>query len=176
MSTNIEEVIMTSVFNNMATIQKVNQPVSAPVKNLTVQDALPASNMNATSDSVEISSQPKKKKGLFKTINSGIANISKSFATFGEYAKGTIKGIYKGASAGALVYTGGQIINKFKTAKFNKAVKNQTLPENAKLKLCHNKLLAGIAVAGMFMYNLWQSSLNVNMKNSEIDHKWTGHQ
>lgn len=176
MSINIEEVVMTSVFNNMAPITKVNQQVSAPVKNLTVQDALPASNMNAGSDTVAISSQPQKKKGLFKTINSGIANISKSFATFGEYAKGTIKGLYKGALAGSLVYTVGQVINKSKITKFNKAAVNEALPQNAKLKLCHNKILAGVAVAGTFMYNLWQSSLNVNMKNSQIDHKWTGHQ
>lgn len=161
---------MSNIFGDMQ-IPYTAAPVVAPAaetQKIAVKDALPASNVKIEqpADSVEISTKPAKK-GPIKSLKTGIANFKKFFATTGEYIKGTAKGITKGVVAGSVVFTSGSIINHFKGKSAEKA--------GQAFKKLPNKALAivagGLALAG----SLWTASLNATEKNSEIEHRWTGH-
>ena len=93
-------------------------------------------------------------------MSNGIANIKKSFVSFGEHTKGVFTGVGKGAVVGSLIYTGGQIVNHFKKGP----------------KKVHNILLASLGAAVTLGVNVWKGHLNANEKMSDIDHRWTGHQ
>jgi len=145
--------------------QNVQQPAASAAQSvtqpITVKDSIPAANVKTSqqADTVEFSTKENKtKQGPIKSIKNGIANIKKFFATTGSYVKGTFNGIKNGAVAGSLIYTGGSILKKFK-------------PES---KVPHKALAivaAGVALAG----SLWNASLDATEKNSNIDHRWTGH-
>lgn len=162
---------MSDIFSNMQFPITAPPTVAAPAASepIAVKDALPASNVQAAqpADSVELSSKPKKQ-GPIKTIKNGIANIKKTFATAGEYVKGTFKGIKNGAIAGSIIYTGGSILNHVKAKNAAKAgVESFKKMPNKALAI----IAAGIALAG----SLWNASLNATEKKSDIDHRWTGH-
>lgn len=148
---------MTGIFNNMQV------PYTAPAKVATpeavkVQDAVAASNVSGT-DKVELSSQPKEKKGPIRAIKDFIGGVKKFFSTTGEYAKGATKGVVTGAALGSVIYTIGDIANKVKK-KTGKA----------------HMVLAGIAAVGSVAAGLWNASLNASEKASNIDHRYSGHQ
>lgn len=149
---------MTNIFN---TIQSV--PYTAPAKvsspeSVKVQDAVAASNV-VGQDQVELTAQPKKKKGPIKAVKEFIGNIKKFFSTAGEYVKGTAKGVVTGAALGSVIYTVGDIANKArkKTGK-------------------GHVVLAGAAAVISVAANLWNASLNASEKASNIEHRYTGHQ
>lgn len=167
---------MTEIFSNMPQpgIQYPQaQKAQTTDKPVTVKDAMsePEKPVGAQqADSIEISSkqkEQKEKKGPIKTIKGFIANVKKFTATTSEYVKGTIKGLATGAVAGSVVYTAGQIINSVKTKSALKAGKEATkIP---------NKLLAGAVAVIALGANIWTASLNATEKQSQIDHRWTGH-
>ncbi len=167
---------MSEIFSNMPAVNNLytqaKNIVDEPSAKITVKSAIPASNpienKNDNKDSVEITTQKKEKKGPIKTIKGFIANIKKFFSTTSEYIKGTFKGITSGAVAGSLVYTGGAIVNSYKTKAAQKAGKELT-------KKIPNKILAGVVAAIALAANIWTASLNATEKQSEIDHRWTGH-
>ena len=173
---------MSDVFSDMPPVDvlKYNAPkvVAEQSKQMTINDALPASKVNANSaDSVELSTTKKeKKKGPIKRLKSFIANVKKFFASAGEYTKGFFKGLVQGATAGALIYTAGDIINYAKTSAASKAAAEAGTEAAAKVvKKIPNKALAIVALVGALAINLWNSSLNATEKRSEIEHRWTGH-
>lgn len=149
---------MTGIFNNMNISNKTMTPnVNSQQVGIPVQTALPATNVSQ--DQVQLS-QPKEKLPFFKRVSNGIANIKKSFVSFGEHTKGVFSGLGKGAVAGSLVYTGGALVNHFKKGP----------------KKVHNVLLASLVGAVTLGVNVWKGHLNANEKMSNIDHRWTGHQ
>lgn len=161
---------MSDIFSNMQFPVTAPPTVAAPTSKdqIAVKDALAASNVNTSQqpDSVELSTQPKKQ-GPIKTIKNGIANIKKAFATTGEYVKGTFKGIKNGAIVGSIIYTGGSILNHVKAKNAAKA--------GEVFKKMPNKALAVIAACAALAGSLWNASLNATERNSDIDHRWTGH-
>jgi len=152
---------MTSIFSDMPSVQNYQVPVSKvpnASSGMKVKESIPAAS-STNSDSVEISSkEPKKKKGLIKSIKTFIANIKKACATVSEYTKGFVKGAGAGVLFGSVIYTGGEVLKHFK-------------PE-AKV---HNKALAAAAAVVSVAVGLWNASLNATERSSAIDHRWTGH-
>ena len=149
---------MAEIFNNMNISNKPITPnVTSQQVGIPVQTALPAAKVQG--DQVELS-QPKEKQSIFKKISNGIANIKKSFVSFGEHTKGVFNGIGKGAVVGSLIYTGGALINHF----------------NKGQKKIHNVVLATIGAAATLGLNVWNGHLNANEKMTDIEHRWTGHQ
>lgn len=140
-----------------------SQPVS-------VQEAIPAASVNnkPQTDSVELQSAPKKKRGPIRVLKDTIAGIKKAFASFKEYAKGTVKGITTGFAAGSMVFTAGSIFNALKAKSAQKAGLEV-------VKKFPNKLVAGVVAAGALAVNLWTASLNATEAKSDIDHRWKGH-
>lgn len=160
---------MSDIFNSM------QFPITAPpvattanTEKVVVKDALPASNVKAEqpADIAEFSTKTQKQ-GPIKAIKQGIANIKKCFATTGEYIKGAFKGVKNGAIAGSVIYTGGTILNHFKSKSAAKAGET--------FKKMPNKALAVIAAGVALVGSLWNASLNATERNSDIDHRWTGH-
>lgn len=159
------------IFNNM---QLISQPVTQPQKQqavsspVTVKDAIPSSGVtNQESDTVELQTQPKQKKGIIRKVKDTIANIKKFCAATKEYTKGVFKGVFAGAVAGSVVYTAGDIFNAVKKKAAEKA--------ETQAKRMPNKALAvlvGVAALGI---NIWTASLNATEAKSNIDHRWTGH-
>lgn len=160
---------MSEIFNNMnipytAAPKVAEQVNSQPVS---VKEAVAASKVGEqNADTVEISG--KNKQNPVKAVKGFIAKIKKFFATTGEYVSGTAKGLAAAVVSGSVVYTAGSIVN---AAKAKSAAKAGTVA-----KKIPNKVLAavvgGIALAG----SIWNASLNASEKNSNIDHRWTGHQ
>lgn len=172
---------MSDIFNSMqipysTTTQKTETPAAA-APTVTVKEAIPASNVQEQQpDTVEISSKKTEKKGPIKSLKGFIANIKKFFATTGEYVKGTVKGIASGAVAGSLVYTAGAAINGVKQGTANRAAKKAGQEVAATVKKIPNKALAVVVGGVALAASLWNASLNATEKNSNIDHRWTGHQ
>lgn len=153
-----------SVFNDFRYVPQ-KAAVNTQHTPIEMNEVIPASSVaGQQKDTVELSESPKKKKGIVKTVKSVIANIKKFFSSVGEYGKGTLKGIRDAAITGSVIYTAGSIFNHFKAKSAEGA------------KLIHNKPLAiGVAVLA-FAANIWNASLNATEKQSDIDHRWTGHQ
>ncbi len=158
----------TDVFSNMTQFtdtvksQAAQAATSSPVS---TQEFLPAVKVDAqtNSDTVEITSnkgEKKKRRGPIKTLKSAIANVKKFFASVGTYTKGVLKGIKNGIISGSVVYTGVTIYNKIKKK-----------PANSKLGF----ILGGVTIAGSLIASIWNASLDLNEKKSDIDHRWTGH-
>lgn len=138
-------------------------PYTAPAKvaspeTVKVQDAVAASTVSG-SDKVELSSQPKQRKGPVRAVKDFIGGVKKFFSTTGEYVKGTVKGLVTGAALGSVIYTVGDIANKVK----KKSGKG-------------HMVLAGIAGVASVAASLWNASLNATEKASNIDHRYSGHQ
>lgn len=173
-----------TVFNDMKIQQAVTtKPVeqastdvkSIPVATQAIEKSIPAV---PQVDTLEVTTQPKEKKGPVKAVKGFIANVKKFFATTGAYIAGTFKGITSGAIAGSVVFTGATLVNTVKQKKYDKLVKIATekqtdLPK--KLKKLPAKPLAILAGAVALGAGLWNASLNATEKQSEIEHRWTGH-
>lgn len=137
---------------------------------VSVQEAVPAAPVNnkPQTDSVELQSVPKKKRGPIRALKDTVAGIKKVFASFKEYAKGTVKGLTAGFAAGSMVFTAGSIFNAVKAKSAQKAGLEVA-------KKVPNKALAAIVAAGALAVNLWNASLNATEAKSNIDHRWKGH-
>ncbi len=165
----------TNIFTNMPGFNTVaptqNSSASNPSAQIKVKDAIEAANVKSqtNSDNVELSSKEneKEKKGPIKTVKSFIASIKKFFASAGAYINGTFKGITSGAVAGSVIYTLGSIINGIKAKSAAKT--------GADFKKLPNKAAAIAAAAIALAANIWNASLNATEKQSEIEHRWTGH-
>lgn len=168
---------MTGIFSDFSTTaMKETQKAPASVQNqaplsVSVKEAIPASAVS--NDSVELSNK-KEKKGLIKSVKGFVAGIKKFFATVGEYAKGTFKGIVTGAVAGSIVYTGGNTLNAIKQGIANRTAKKAGVEAVKIAKKFPSKIAAGIVAVGALAANLWTASLNATQKQSEIDMRWTG--
>lgn len=164
---------MTSVFDNMppTTITtnvkpiNVSQPIieKKQISSTQVQDT-PAT------DTVELSAKTnkKEKKGIIKTVKGFIAGVKKKLAAASEYAKGTAKGTAAAAVIGSLIYTFGAAFNSIKSKAAQKA--------GTEFKNIPNKPIAIVAAVIAFAANIWTASLNATERQSEIEHRWTGHQ
>ena len=173
-----------TVFNDMKIQQQVtSQPVAqtssdvktVPVATQAVEPSIPAA---PKADTREVTTQPKEKKGPVKAVKGFVANVKKFFATTGAYIAGTFNGIKSGVVAGSVVYTGVTLSNHLKQKKFTKL--EQIAKDNGeeftkKLRKLPAKSLAAIAAVGAVAIGLWNASLNATQKNSEIEHRWTGH-
>lgn len=148
---------MTNIFNNMQVPYTAPAKVASP-ETVKVQDAVAASTVSG-SDKVELSSQPKQRKGPIRAVKDFIGGVKKFFSTTGEYVKGTVKGLVTGAALGSVIYTVGDIANKVK----KKSGKG-------------HMVLAGIAGVASVAASLWNASLNATEKASNIDHRYSGHQ
>lgn len=159
---------MTNVFSNMTQFTDISKSTAAQTQSapfVSVKDSLPAVKVDAqsNSDTVEISTKKEEKKtkrGPIKTLKNIIANIKKSLASIKAYTKGFFKGIFKGGIAASVAYTGISIFNRIKKQ-----------PENSKLGL----IVGGVIMAGSLIASIWNASLDLSEKKSEIDHRWTGH-
>ncbi len=149
-------------FTDTAKSKAVQPATSSPVS---AQESLPAVKVDAqtNSDTAKFTtdkSEKKKRRGPIKTLKSAIANVKKFFASVGTYTKGVLKGIKNGIISGSVVYTGVTIYNKIKKKD-----------ANSKLGF----ILGGVAIAGSLIASIWNASLDLNEKKSNIDHRWTGH-
>lgn len=164
---------MTSVFENMppATITTNVKPinVSQPIIEKKQISSTQVQNASAA-DTVELSEKTnkKEKKGIIKTLKGFIANIKKGLASISEYTKGAAKGGAAAAVIGSLIYTFGAAFNSIKSKAAQKA--------GTEFKNLPNKPIAIAAAIIAFAANIWTASLNATQKQSEIDHRWTGHQ
>ncbi|MCD7879569.1 MAG: hypothetical protein LUG16_06535 [Candidatus Gastranaerophilales bacterium] len=159
---------MPEIFNDFKPVN--SQPIAqSSVKpkqaEVNVGDAVRANNANKAqnSDVAEFSTNKKTKKGPIKTLKNFIANVKKLSATSVEYTKGVVKGVTTGAVAGSLVYTAGSVIN---------AVRERSSEASKKIP---NKALAiavGVVALGV---NIWNASLNATERNSNIEHRYIGH-
>ena len=173
-----------TVFNDMKIQQAVTtKPVeqtatevkAVPVATQSVEPSIPAA---PKADTLEVTTQPKEKKGPVKAVKGFIANVKKFFATTGAYIAGTFKGITSGAIAGSVVYTGVSITNHLKQKKFTKleqVAKEKGEEFTKKLRKLPAKPLAILVGAAALGASLWNASLNATEKQSEIEHRWTGH-
>ncbi len=142
-------------------------------------------------DTAQFTTQPKKKRGFFGSINNFISNCKKLGAGIAEFAKGTAKGIAGGAVVGGSVLGIGKIADMakkhgLKNAAIAEATKN--LPEGQILtKEARNAIkerfkgqkmsklypalaiLAGLATLGI---NIWKSKLNYNERRSDLEHRY----
>ena len=176
-----------TVFDNMKIQPGVtSQPATTATTAANNTDSIPVATQSVTTsnpatqsaDTVEISTQTKEKKGPVKAVKGFIANVKKFFVTTGAYIGGTFKGITSGAVAGSVVFTGATITNALKQKKFNKLAEAAAAKSEQFTKKLHKlpakslAIVAGVLALGA---NLWTASLNATEKQSEIDHRWTGH-
>ncbi len=161
--------------------QKTSE-LTAAKSQITVKDALPASKVNngPETDVLQSSSEngSDKKGGPVKSVKGFIANVKKFFISTGEYTKGAFKGIGAGAVAGSIVYTGGSILNHFKSKGYQKAAKaaeEAGTEFTKKFRKFPNKALAVIAAGAAVAINIWNASLNATEKQSGVDHRYIGH-
>ena len=172
------------IFNNMPQVSiqnsttanvKPQQPAqtAAPTASVPVKDSIPAAQVNngPQTDVAELSTADKPKKGPIKKFKGFIAGIKKFFASAGEYIKGSVKGLISGAVAGSIVYSAGSLFNGAR-AKSAAKVGEEAVKSLKKFPAKTVALIAGgLAVA----VNLFNASLNVTEKKSNIEHRWVGH-
>ncbi len=116
-----------------------------------------------------------------------ISNVAKFFASVGEIAKGTIKGLFYGTLTG-LTFAGGawlfgSIPRGFKElSKIKglgnklKGLKSEAIKNTFKSISPKGKLIAGIAGASVLAFHFIKGILNKNKKNANIEHALnTGH-
>lgn len=149
----------------------------------TVKEAVPAiasfpskgnANIGPKYDVVDLKQTTKTKKGPVKTIKGFIAGIKKFFANVGEYSKGIFKGIKNGAISGSILYTGAKIFNFIQDKGAKKAAEVAGEAVKKAKHLPAPVLAIGAAIISMGVA-LWNASLNATEKESDIDHRWTGH-
>ncbi len=157
----------TGIFNGIQTAYPpkqqavIAQQTTKPNEEILVKDAVAAHKVGDTYESSAVTVN--KGKGL----KGFIARVKSAFATFGEYTKGTFKGVTSGVVAGSVVYTAASAINFIRNKAAEKA--------GTVAKKLPNKFLAGAAALAALGINLWNASLNANEKRSEIHHRWIGH-
>lgn len=154
-------------FNVGATTATTPKTTKTENPSVTIEQAISAKSVS-NPDTFENTTTKKTKKGPIKALKGFIADVKKFFSTTGTYIGGTAKGIGQGAVAGSLVYTIGSIINHTRGKAALKAGKDVKNIPNKFLALA----VAGVTIAG----NIWNASLDATQKQSEIDHRWTGHQ
>lgn len=149
-----------------------NQPVSAPATNTVAvepkklekspetdeftnqtqidKDAIKAELKEEIQKEIQQEEAKKNKLGPIGKFKRFIGTTKKAFATMGEYAKGTFKGIVTGAVLGSVGFTALTLMKK---------------PTGAKV--------VGVlgAVAGLGI-QLWRASLRANESRAAIDHTW----
>lgn len=144
------------IFSSMPITGAAGASNAGPRRTLTVNDALYSREIQPY-DSFEMQGNAPKP-GFIAGIKRHIAGAKKFFARTAEYTKGFFGGLFDGAVYGSVIYTGSNLINFFK--------KSSKLP---------SKFLAIGAAAAAMGLNLWNASLNATQRESEIDHRWIGH-
>ena len=149
---------------NTTKYSEITAPV-VPPQSEPVAPTVPATSV----DSVEITkNEEKPKKGIITRFKDFIRTIKKFNATIGGYTKATFDGIKNAAVAGSLLFTGGKIVNIFKTKAAQKAGKEIT--KALKKAPAAAGIIGALAAIGV---TFWKASLDVNKDRAEIDHSWT---
>lgn len=111
-------------------------------------------------DTVDIKKpeEKKEKKGPIRAIKDFIGSMKKFGNTISGYTKGTIKGAFQGFLVGSGIYTVSKIVSSFNLKAGKKALPAKAL---------------GIISAGLTLIaTYWNTSLNVNQQNADVDHRW----
>lgn len=139
-----------------------------------------------------VTQEPKKKKGFIRKFKDGISSIKKFFVGVGEYAKGTVKGLFFGGiAAGSVIGVdairgASKIIKDAKAGNLVKPVAEnvgevvkpavETASKAVKVLSTKGKVIAGAVGLAVLGYNLFKASLNASEKKASIDHRWgSGH-
>lgn len=121
-----------------------------------------------------ITQEPKKKKGLIRKFKDVCSSVKKFFIGVGEYAKGTVKGVFFGGIAAGAVIGADAIKGAAKIIKDAKA--GEAAGKAAKVLSTKGKVAAGVVGLAVLGYNLFKASLNVSERNANVDHRWgSGH-
>ena len=137
---------------------------------------IPSKTSPSEPDKIEISakdsqSKEHKKVSLFQRFKNFCAGFKKFFINVGEYAKGTVKGLFNGAVAAAGVIGVDAIVNTVKKVKAKDAATKAISTISTK-----GKIFAGVAGAIVLGCNIFKAHLNATEKNAAVDHRWgTGH-
>lgn len=118
--------------------------------------------------------EPKKKKGVIRKFKDGISSIKKFFMGVGEYAKGTVKGLFYGGITAGTVIGVDAIMGATKIIKNAKA--GNVAEKAVKVLSTKGKVAAGAVGLAVLGYHLFKSSLNLSEKKANVDHRWgSGH-
>ena len=138
---------------------------------------VPVKTPPAEPDKLEVSTQdnaekePKKKVSLLQRFKNFCAGFKKFFINVGEYAKGTVKGLFNGAVAAAGIIGVDAIVNTAKKIKAQDAAGKAIKTISTK-----GKIFAGVAGAVVLGCNIFKAHLNATERNAAVDHRWgTGH-
>lgn len=155
-----------TVFNNMRhSVQ--NSP------SFRSNEVAPAPTPAQSQDEV-VTQEPKKKKSLIRKFKDGYASFKKGLITAGEYAKGTVKGLFFGGIAAGGIVGADAIMGSAKIIKSAKA--GETIDKAVKVLSTKGKVAAGVVGLAVLGYNLFQASLNASEKKADVDHRWgSGH-
>lgn len=121
-----------------------------------------------------VTQEPKKKKGFIRKFKDGVSSIKKFFVGVGEYAKGTVKGLFFGGIAAGSVIGVDAIRGASKIIKGAKA--GELADKAVKVLSTKGKVAAGAVGLAVLGYNLFKASLNASEKKANVDHRWgSGH-
>lgn len=139
-------------------------------ENIAVQNAVSAPSY--PNDAVEVAKKQKKKRYSFKDF---IADTAKFFVTTTEMVKGTFKGIFYGAAAGASVFGASWLFGTLPKA-FGNGVLKEALKSPLKSIGKNSKITAGLAALGICAYHVIAAKLKANQRTANVDHQLkTGH-
>lgn len=127
-----------------------------------------------TSDEVNTEKAPEKKK---TTMKDKLANVWKFFATFGQMALSTAKGVGYGLTTAVTMLAGSWLFNTLPKAFAKEGPKfTQIVKHPLKHIGTSGKVLAGIGAVAVLAYHLIVGKMAANQKTAVIDHKlYTGH-
>lgn len=121
-----------------------------------------------------VTQEPKKKKSFIRKFKDGFASVKKFFIGVGEYAKGTVKGLFYGGIAAGGVVGVDAIMGATKIIKSAKA--GEVVNKAAKVLSTKGKVAAGAIGLAVLGYQLFKASLNATEKKADVDHRWgSGH-
>lgn len=121
-----------------------------------------------------VTQEPKKKKGFIRKFKDVCSSVKKFFVGVGEYAKGTIKGVFFGGIAAGAVLGADAIKGASKIIKDAKA--GDAAGKAVKVLSTKGKVAAGALGLAVLGYNLFKASLNASEKKASVDHRWgSGH-
>ncbi len=111
------------------------------------------------------------------TLKDKIANVWKFFASFGQMAMSTAKGIGYGAATAVTMLAGSWVFNTLPKAFAKEGPKfAQIVKHPLKHIGTSGKVLAGVGAATVLAYHLIVGKMAANQKTAVIDHKmYTGH-
>lgn len=111
------------------------------------------------------------------TLKDKIANVWKFFASFGQMAMSTAKGIGYGAATAVTMLAGSWVFNTLPKAFAKEGPKfAQIVKHPLKHIGTSGKVLAGVGAAAVLAYHLIVGKMAANQKTAVIDHKmYTGH-